>query len=120
SNSKKNNKSEIKSETLMIQSELIFGTDRLNQPPVTQAQFQNFVDTEITPRFPDGFSIIDVLGQFQTANGTIEKEPSKLLIVFNDGSKTPSDKLEALRNKYKQLFQQESVLRTDSPMCVAF
>ncbi len=113
-------KCEIKSETLMIQSELIFGSLRQNLPPVTDAQWQNFVDTDITPKFPDGFSVIAVQGQWKASDGTIEKEPSHMLLVYNDGSKATSDKLEQLRNDYKQQFQQESVLRTDTQICVAF
>jgi len=105
--------------TPMVQTELIFGLDR-HGTPITEEQWQGFVDTEVTPRFPDGFSVLDVKGQYQMSTGEIIKEPSKLLLVYQDGSKESSQKLEDLRNKYKQQFEQESVLRTDETICVAF
>jgi len=103
----------------MVSTELIFGLDRKGTQ-IPEEQFQGFVDAQITPRFPDGFSVIDVKGQYQMSTGQIIKEPSKLLLIYNDGTRATSKKLEDLRTLYKQQFEQESVLRTDEIICVAF
>ncbi|WP_394829134.1 DUF3574 domain-containing protein [Pendulispora albinea] len=103
----------------MVSTQLVFGLDRKGTP-IPEAQFAGFVDAQITPRFPDGFSVIDVKGQYQMSTGQIIKEPSKMLIVYHNGSRGTSQKLEELRTNYKQQFEQESVLRTDEIICVAF
>jgi len=108
-----------KDSTPMVSTELIFGLDR-HGTPIPEADFQAFVDAEVTPRFPDGLSIIDVKGQYRMSTGQIIKEPSKLLLVYHDGSKQNSQKLEDIRTAYKAQFEQESVLRTDEIICVAF
>ncbi|WP_394839220.1 DUF3574 domain-containing protein [Pendulispora rubella] len=105
--------------TPMVSTELIFGLDRKGTP-IPEADFAAFVDAEITPRFPDGLSIIDVKGQYRMSTGQIIKEPSKLLLVYHDGSRQNSQKLEDIRTAYKAQFEQESVLRTDEVICVAF
>ena len=44
-------------------TELYFGTARSdNQPPVSEAEFQSFLDNNITPAFPDGLTVAERLG----------------------------------------------------------
>ncbi|WP_394849924.1 DUF3574 domain-containing protein [Pendulispora brunnea] len=119
----KNHKCDVRTaprgSTPMVSTELIFGLDRKGTP-IPETDFAAFVDAEITPRFPDGLSIIDVKGQYRMSTGQIIKEPSKLLLVYHDGSRQNSQKLEDIRTAYKTQFEQESVLRTDEIICVAF
>ena len=49
-------------------TELYFGT-AMSEGPVTEAQFQDFVDREVTPRFPDGLTITKADGRFRTEDG---------------------------------------------------
>ena len=78
-------------------------------------EFQQFVDDEITPRFPDGLTLLMGLGQFRGSSGEIVQERSLLLILLYpvETRQDSSEKIEQLREAYKELFQQESVLRAD-------
>src|SRR5262245_6160781 len=50
-------------------TELYFGTARSdNQPPVSEAEFQIFLDKNITQAFPDGLTLLKGLGQFRGAD----------------------------------------------------
>jgi hypothetical protein len=89
-------------------------------PTITEQEFKQFVDTKVTPRFPDGLTILSGAGQFKDASGTIVEEGSKLLILLYPFSIQRSNVVEAIRRDYKALFQQESVLRIDDLSCVSF
>ncbi|HEU4538243.1 MAG TPA: DUF3574 domain-containing protein [Polyangiaceae bacterium] len=101
-------------------TELFFGLSRSAGPDITEGEFAGFVDAKVTPRFPDGLTLIDGDGQFRGADGEIIREGSKLLILLHGGSNAESKKIEAIRTDYKTQFQQESVLRTDIVNCVSF
>jgi hypothetical protein len=104
---------------LFARTELFFG---LNMPGgvVSQDDFQRFVDTQVTPRFPDGLTVVDAKGQFRGASGQPEKEDSKVLILLYPFAKESSQAIEDIRAAYKSAFQQQSVLRVDERSCVSF
>ena len=43
---------------------------------ISPAQWTAFLDEEVTPRFPDGLSVIDVQGQWRNRQGAIGRERS--------------------------------------------
>ena len=47
----------------MLEIELMFGRNIGGKVGVTEEQWTEFVAGEITPRFPDGLSVDDALGQ---------------------------------------------------------
>lgn len=107
-----------------LRSELFFGTGKPDGSTVSDEEFEAFVDREVTPRFPDGLTVVPALGQFRGAGGQIVKERSKLLILLYAKAMAHDDgvRIEQIRTAYEQAFQQESVLRSDdpSPSCVSF
>ncbi len=104
----------------MVRTELFFGLDRGEDPPVTEAEWQEFVDTEVTPRFKEGLTILSSYGQYLTESGELITEDSKILILLHDGSPAASADIDAVRQAYLARFNQESVLRVDADACVEF
>jgi hypothetical protein len=97
-------------------TELYFGTARAdNQPPVSEAEFQKFLDFYITPAFPDGLTLLKGLGQFRGADDVAIEEDSFLVILLYPAAarRESSKKIEQIRQDYKDMFEQESVLRSD-------
>src|SRR5436853_1492971 len=106
---------------IWARTELFFGTNRPNKPPVSDERFQRFIDQQVTPRLPDGLTLLTGLAQFKNSSGVIIQERSKLLILLYPLTDTDaSNRIEAIRENYKQTFQQESVLRVDSRAGVSF
>jgi hypothetical protein len=106
---------------IWARTELYFGTNRPNGPPVSDEKFKRFLDQQVTPRFPDGLTLLTGSGQFKNSSGVIIQEKSKLLILLYPLTDTDaSNRIEAIREIYKMLFQQESVLRVDSRAGVSF
>ncbi|WP_338080793.1 DUF3574 domain-containing protein [Corallococcus exiguus] len=102
------------------QTDLYFGRNRVGNEPVTEAEFQAFVDTVVTPRFLDGLTVYDANGQYRLESGELIHEQTKVIVLLHDGSAARSADIEAIREEYKSQFDQESVLRIDSLPCVSF
>jgi len=101
-------------------TELFFGLEKPNGSAVTADEFQYFVDTEVTPRFPDGLTLLTGQGQYKNFSGDIVDEGLKLLILFYPFSRESSQAIDEIRDAYKNAFQQESVLRVDEQTCISF
>jgi Protein of unknown function (DUF3574) len=101
-------------------TELFFGTAKADGTVVSDREFNRFVDAIVTPRFPDGLTLLEADGQFRNAEGDVIKEKSFVLILlypvedFRDASR----RIDVIRERYKARFQQESVLRVDDPFAV--
>jgi hypothetical protein len=109
----------LRGSTDFVRTELFFGTA---QPDgvVTDAEFFEFLDRVITPRFPDGLTLLKGDGQFRNAAGQIIKEDSFVLILLYplEDFRESSRRINVIRERYKDEFQQESVLRVDDPWAV--
>lgn len=105
-----------------VVAELFFGRNRDGAQVVGEAAWDAFLATEVTPRFPDGLTVLDAIGQWRGADGRAEREASKLLILALPGA-SPAEaasRLEPLAEAYRRRFQQESVLRLLRPACIGF
>jgi hypothetical protein len=100
-------------------TELYFGTAKADGV-VSEAEFRGFVDRYVTPRFPDGLTLLKGDGQFRGADNQVVKEQSFVLILLYpyDTFDTASRRIERIRTLYKEQFDQESVLRVDDPFIV--
>jgi len=102
----------------MSRVELLFGAVFNDGSPITARQWQDFLDQEVTPRFPAGLTAYEAYGQWQRADGQIEKSPSRVLAIWYEGDQ--SSRIEAIREAYKKRFAQTSVMRVDGADCVSF
>lgn len=88
---------------------------------VTEPEFQIFVDRFVTPRFPDGLTLLTGTGQFRNGNGVTVSAGSRILILlYPKRDSDANGKIEQIRTDYKGQFQQQSVLRADDIYCVSF
>src|SRR5262245_53338348 len=78
-----------------IQTQLYFGFEKPDKSYVTDADWQKFVDEQVTPRFPDGLTVLHGDGQYRGANGVIVHEPSRVITVLYsaDDAKATDKKL---------------------------
>lgn len=102
------------------QAELTFGRHVDNRLRVRDADWVRFVADEITPRFPDGITVLDATGQWRdtSRNGRLGREPSKILRVVMPGEMAAQrESLVAIVDAYKARFDQQSVLTTLATAC---
>ncbi|MGP9811345.1 DUF3574 domain-containing protein [Rhodopseudomonas sp. NSM] len=105
----------------MLSAELAFGRNIGDRPGVSDADFRRFAAEEITPRFPDGFTVVDGAGQWRdTGRSRIVREKSKLVtIVFADDAGRRAA-LGEIAEAYKRRFRQQAVMVAVRPSCVSF
>lgn len=101
-------------------AELVFGRNIGAAPGVSDADWQAFLDAEVTPRFPDGLTVADAAGQWRGVGGVVVAEPSKTLLLVLKGEPDERARIDAIRSAYKARFRQESVLLIERPACVGF
>jgi|GEM_PF-826314 NADH:ubiquinone oxidoreductase subunit E len=105
----------------LIQTDLYFGRNIAGGGEVSEAEFQQFLDQEITPRFPDGLTVYDADGQFLDSTNTLVQEPSKVVSLIFEDTLDNEAAIDQIIQAYKQQFQQESVLQVvDENIQVAF
>lgn len=109
-----------KTENQMQQTTLYFGLNRPAGKEITGAEWQQFVDGDVTPRFRDGLTVFDARGQWLGNDGKVAREASKALMLIHGKDATSESNIETLRSIYKTRFAQESVMRVDQPVCVQF
>jgi uncharacterized protein DUF3574 len=104
----------------MISAELFFGRSVGNRA-VSEREFATFVAAVITPRFPDGLTVLDAQGQWRNgSSGIIVHEASKLVkVIFADDAARRAD-LDAIAASYRLQFHQESVLISLESVCARF
>jgi hypothetical protein len=105
---------------VLLRSELFFGRLRPDGTVVTDAEWRAFVAEHVTPRFPDGFTVLDAVGQYRTRAGVLQTEPTKILLILHGPEAWPRAAIQELRDVYRRLFQQESVLLIESPARAGF
>ena len=99
---------------------LFFGRSEGGTEVVTDAAWSAFLASEVTPRFPDGLTVLDAAGQWRDASGKIAGERTKLLLILVEPGPDGAQRIEEIADAYKRRFGQESVLRAVTTACASF
>jgi len=105
----------------MVETQLFFGMSNPKGGTVSAKQWEQFVNDEIAPRLPEGFSVIDGAGFWRDgATRRTIAEKSKVVIRLHPASPEADERIGAIVAAYKVRFGQEAVLRVDRPVCAQF
>lgn len=104
----------------MVRLELLFGLSIPRGGQVSELEWAAFLAEEVTPRFPEGLTVLDAYGQWRGPTGMITREASKLVLILYVPDATSDERIEAIRAAYKTRFSQDSVMRIDAAYCVSF
>ena len=99
---------------------LFFGRGSGDEEVVSDSDWRAFLADEVTPRFPDGLTVLDAAGQWRASSGEIERERSKLLLVLAEPGADGMRRTEEIAEAYKSRYGQGSVLRTVGSACATF
>lgn len=87
---------------------------------VDDEAWDTFLADTVTPRFPDGLTVLDGRGQWRGADGLIKKERSKLLLILAQPGDDKTRLINEISDEYKRRFSQESVLQVVEDTCASF
>jgi len=96
-----------------LRTELYFGQ-------IPSGEWEDFLNHEVTPRFPEGLTVVDGEGQWRDPSGRTEKEHSRVLILIHSHKPEEDEKIEELRRLFCKKFHQQSVLRVDQEVKASF
>jgi hypothetical protein len=104
-----------------IRAELLFGLSRKNAPELSAAEWNGFLADTVTPRFPDGLTVLDGRGQWRNrATGRIASENSKIVVIAAPEGAETQRRLREIAEAYDRRFGQEAVGLIEEPACVGF
>ena len=101
-----------------MRTTLYFGLAR-PKGSVSELEWQVFLRDEVTARFPDGLTVWDADGQWRGPSGTIDHENSKVLLLVHPDTPVARGSVQAVIERYRKTFEQESVLWETARVCVA-
>jgi hypothetical protein len=99
--------------------ELLFGLGKPGGGEVSEEEWRAFVERDVTPRFPDGLTVLAGYGQWRGRSGAVAREPSRVLLIWYRREDRSDAEIEAIRQAYKTRFGQESVMRVDGISCAS-
>ena len=99
---------------------LFFGRSKGGVEVVSDGEWREFLAEEISPRFPDGLTVIDAAGQWRDPARMIERERTKMLLVLAALGPAGTRRVTEIVEAYKERYGQGSVLRVVGSACASF
>lgn len=103
----------------MLRADLFFGRSIGSRLGVTDRLWQAYVDGELTPRFPGGFTVSDGKGQWREGRANM-REASKIVVLVAPDSPDLRGRIAAAVDIYVKRFKQKSVGLIMQAVCAAF
>lgn len=101
-------------------AQLFFGRNAGEKATVSEADFRSFLDRDVTPRFPDGMTVVGGGDQWRGEENHLIREASKMVMVVLPKGRDASGRVEQVRAAYRSRFHQDSVLLITQTACVGF
>jgi hypothetical protein len=103
-----------------LEIDLYFGRDKQGGGEVSEAEWAAFLTDTVTPRFPDGLSVLNVEGQARESSGRIVRERTKLLVVVVFDAPAHQGRVREIVQAYNGRFGQHGVFWSEHPVCAGF
>lgn len=98
----------------MVETKLLFGLSAADGNGVSKQEWADFLAKEITPRFPDGLTIIAAYGQVKGEAHNVHevvREEMRLALIVHHDTPEAAARLAEIRALYAQRFRQWGVLQ---------
>lgn len=104
-----------------VATQLFLGRNIPGGREVSDREWQDFVESVVAARFPQGFSVIDGTGFWKdrVTSETLQ-ERSKVLMILHAGGNADEAALAEISAAYIERYDQQAVLRADRPSCIRF
>ncbi len=103
-----------------VKYELFMGRSTADGNVVVDEEWDSFLADTVTPRFPDGLTVLDAQGQWRNSEGRILKERSTILVILAPPGEDARRLINEISDEYKMRFNQESVLQVVGETCASF
>lgn len=100
-----------------LQTQMFFGMNSADGDGVSEQEWATFVREVVTPRFPDGLTVLSAYGQGAStppATG-VEAENAKVLVIVHENTNEAQAKFSEIKAEYRARFGQKGVFHVDFP-----
>ncbi len=104
----------------LVRDQLYLGRGLPDGGEISDSAWTQFLQVEVTPRFPDGITVLEASGQWRSQDGNLVQERSWILVVYHPDAAPAEQAVAEIAQAYKRTFHQEAVLRDRTATCVAF
>jgi hypothetical protein len=104
-----------------VQSMLYFGLKSDDGSGVSEQEWAAFLAEIVTPRFPDGLTVLDAYGQSRGSGAepdAIKAQLTKVLIVVHGSTPEAATALAEIKAEYRRRFAKSRVFHTETPVIV--
>ncbi|MBX7200488.1 MAG: DUF3574 domain-containing protein [Rhodospirillaceae bacterium] len=108
-------------QTRVLQVQMFFGQKDQDGHPISGLAFAKFLETVVTPRFPNGFTVYDGQGQWLDPDTRmLTRESSKILQVHGPDSADIRKLVNEIALAYRKDFHQKTVGLVTNESCASF
>ena len=107
-------------EHLLVRDTLYFGAEIPAGGEVDDAAWQHFEHDVLAPAFAQGFSVLDARGDWRGADGETRGERSRIVVIVHADTEQLARAVRDVAARYRERFQQESVLHEHDVVCAQF
>jgi hypothetical protein len=107
-------------DTAMVRDVIYFGRSRPDGGTIADAEWQAFLDSVVTPRFPAGYTVVSAAGQWRGESGVVLRERAEVLTLLHGGDEPSRRAVAEIAGEYRRRFSQEAVLRERVQTCARF
>lgn len=105
----------------LTETNLYFGQSKPGGAMITEKEWTSFRENYISKVFREGSSVISLSGNwYDTAAQKLITEPTYMVSYYYKHTREMSNQIDSLRNWYKDMFDQQSVLRIDRSVKASF
>lgn len=100
-----------------VETTLYFGLDLPEGGRVSEEQWAGFLAEVVTPRFPDGFTVLDAYGQWrdpEIADAPVIREATRVVVIVHPQTQATHDAIDEIKSLYRTSFGQKSVFHTEA------
>ena len=107
-------------QTMMLVTRLYFGQSQ-DGKPLAAGQWADFLARMVTPRFPEGFTVIDAMGQWRDPRTkTIAQEDTRVVEIAAPDNAGTRRRIAEVVSLYRARFHQQAVGLVTHSACAAF
>jgi hypothetical protein len=110
----------VAAEQEWVADRLFFGRGIPGGGTVSDEQWTAFLAEVVTPRFPDGLTVLSGEGQWRDVLGAVVRERAFVVEITHPVSAAADAALDEIAVEYKRRFRQEAVMRVRTPAQVRF
>ena len=94
-----------------VKTELYLGGTQQGGQIVSEADWSAFLAKVVTPAFPLGLTVYDAYGQIQQADGTIRRQPTRVVVIVLPRQPNQDASFSSVIQAYQRQFQGTKVMK---------